>query len=257
MENEIIKQKKTACTNVFSERIPLWMGQLPEKYMEILKPYYDFFVLRSLFEKQSARSKSFMAYGWEFDPFCNNYLGLALTKILPSMQGIPRIAERKTDFLSVLEQNHLTEKELSDLNESRFAVVKASAKKGNNEFMSLFYHIRNALSHGRIGIKEGTDELVFVFEDGLLKRKKAEPNFEVTARAIISKSKLDAMIRVIKKPPKCAESVLMAIQNGYVTKKEIMAFTGFKEEFLWKTTIEKLKNNRRIEYKNNKWQLVH
>lgn len=68
--------------------------------------------------------------------------------------------------------------------------------KKKNQFISVFYHLRNAFAHGRlnmidIGLK---DDYVFIFEDIQKKKEMCK----VTARMILRKSTLLKWIDIIE-----------------------------------------------------------
>ena len=53
-----------------------------------------------------------------------------------------------------------------------------------NQFLSVFYHLRNAIAHGRIDIVNTNDECVYIFEDTAPKGTERK----VSARMILRKS---------------------------------------------------------------------
>ncbi|MCR4823603.1 MAG: hypothetical protein K5873_12110 [Treponema sp.] len=63
-----------------------------------------------------------------------------------------------------------------------------------NQFMSVFYHIRNSLAHSRFTIKEIDSDWLFIFEDRSMKNKKDE----LSARMILRKSTLLKWIEIIE-----------------------------------------------------------
>ena len=97
--------------------------------------------------------------------------------------------------------------------------------------MSLFYHIRNALAHGRIAMypAKGND-ITFVMEDGQEKGKE----FRVSARIVINKSSLLNVIELLKNPPienDYSEDILSDLETpafGYEKKMVIV-----KKEESW------------------------
>ncbi len=65
----------------------------------------------------------------------------------------------------------------------------------NNQFMSVFYHIRNAFAHGRFYLQNCNGNKVFVMEDVASKRDSKK---SITARMIIQKKTLLKWIDLIK-----------------------------------------------------------
>ena len=79
-----------------------------------------------------------------------------------------------------------------------------------NQFLSLFRHIRNAFSHGRINMHEMADgDLMFIFED--IGRKKPE-GIPVSARMLLRKSTLLKWIDIIEAGPQASNEEV--IFNG-------------------------------------------
>ena len=66
----------------------------------------------------------------------------------------------------------------------------------HNQFMSVFYHLRNAFAHGRLNMVDVDGECVFLFEDIQENKKKGE--IKVTARMILRKSTLLKWIEIIE-----------------------------------------------------------
>ena len=67
--------------------------------------------------------------------------------------------------------------------------------KGNyNRFLSICYHIRNALAHGRLAMYERNNEIIFALEDGIKKQNK----FHVRSRMILKKSTLLKWIDIVE-----------------------------------------------------------
>lgn len=65
-----------------------------------------------------------------------------------------------------------------------------------NQFLSVFYHIRNALAHCRLNMINIDSDCVFIFED-IQPNKNAE-QLKVSARMILRKSTLLKWIEIIE-----------------------------------------------------------
>lgn len=65
-----------------------------------------------------------------------------------------------------------------------------------NQFMSVFYHIRNAFAHGRLNMVDVDGDCVFILED--VQPNKKEEKLKVSARMIIKKSTLLRWIDIIE-----------------------------------------------------------
>lgn len=93
-------------------------------------------------------------------------------------------------------------------------------KSRQNEFLSIFHHIRNAFAHGRIAIYDcdnGTDT-IFVMEDGVIRKTQ----FEVRARMVLKKSTLIKWMETIRsgKYPDEVEQKRKHFKKKSKTKKE-------------------------------------
>ncbi|MCF0133406.1 MAG: hypothetical protein HUJ72_06030 [Blautia sp.] len=85
-----------------------------------------------------------------------------------------------------------------NLDEERAAVSISD----QNQFLSLFRHIRNAFSHGRINMHETKDgDLMFIFEDV---GRKVSGGIPVSARMLLRKSTLLKWIDIIEAGPQTA-----------------------------------------------------
>ena len=123
--------------------------------------------------------------------------------------------------------------------------------------MSLFYHIRNALAHGRFAFKTDTlERFVFIFEDGTVTSDGKE--FDLTARGVIRLNSLVLAIKTIQKGPgktvDIEEKILSAISDGINTKRKIKNELGITDED-WRTYSLVLKKEGKIECNKQKWSI--
>ena len=123
--------------------------------------------------------------------------------------------------------------------------------------MSLFYHIRNALAHGRFAFKTDTlERFVFIFEDGTVTSDGKE--FDLTARGVIRLNSLVSAINTIQKGPgktvDIEEKILAAISDGINTKRKLKNELGITDED-WRTYSLVLKKEGKIECNKQKWSI--
>ena len=72
----------------------------------------------------------------------------------------------------------------------------------NNQFMSLFKHIRCAFAHGRVGVKKTDQESMYLMEDGWPYKGR----LKVSARMVLKKSTLLNWIKIIQDGPQEEEN---------------------------------------------------
>ncbi|MBR4318835.1 MAG: hypothetical protein IKP69_02135, partial [Oscillospiraceae bacterium] len=97
-------------------------------------------------------------------------------------------------FSDILESANLKEDFPSDLETERIC----SYNKKKNQFLSVFYHIRNAFSHGRLNMVDVNGECVFILEDVNTRAKNRYGQLAVSARMILKKSTLLKWIDIIE-----------------------------------------------------------
>ena len=66
----------------------------------------------------------------------------------------------------------------------------------NNQFMSVFYHLRNTFAHGRFKMVEIEDDVMFYFED--ISPQKDKNGYRVSARMVLRQSTLLNWIELIE-----------------------------------------------------------
>lgn len=139
----------------------------------------------------SAMSKSLVKYGWNAPWRKPQYLQRRL-KAASANADLLFSAETIDDMRQALEKAELLEDITANIEVERIAVY--NNKK--NQFMSVFYHLRDTFAHGRLNMVDIglEDDYVFIFED-VTKRKEL---YKVTARMILRKSTLIRWIDLIE-----------------------------------------------------------
>lgn len=159
---------------------------------------YNFFVTYSVCENQSFQKRSFIDYGWSTNNIIHNdktdtELG---TMFKNNIKFNITFFNEKISMKDLFNQNNLNDGILNDYDTERTALAKTS---GSNQYIKLFYHIRNCLAHGKFMLKySSSNEKMILFQDN---------NNNVTARMVI---KLQTLINLVT-----------AIDiNGLIVKKE-------------------------------------
>lgn len=137
------------------------------------------------------------------------------------------------------------------------AFVKVNSKGNTSKYMSLFYHIRNALAHGRFAFKTDTlERFVFIFEDGTVTSD--DKKFDLTARGVIRLNSLVLAINTIQKglgkTVDIEEKILAAISDGVNTKRKIKDELCITDKD-WLTYSQVLKKEGIIEFSQHKWSI--
>lgn len=172
---------------------PIWLDFIvPERFNNAeLNRIVTFFVFHSPCSELSAMSKSLGEYGWDAPWRKPQYLQRKL-KATSTNGDLLFSAQTINDMRQALEKADLLEDIMTNPGVERIAVY--NNKK--NQFMSVFYHLRNAFAHGRLNMVDIglEDDYAFIFED-VTKRKES---YRVTARMILRKSTLIKWIDLIE-----------------------------------------------------------
>lgn len=240
---------------------PVWLDNSKnfEYWDDELSEIVQFFVINSICSKQSYRNYNLTDnYKWKKGCWRDKkYLKNDLDKIL--FYGNPNkllLVDSYKDLEKAFKDNNLEDDFYKDLNPrcSLFISNKSGCK---NKYMSMFYHVRNSLAHGRFIIENNDEEQFIVMEDGKIIDKKFKVNF----RLVVSKKSLVEVIKHLKKGPKKEinyEDVFMdLIQSGICTKGKICNELNLdKNNSIWIHTIGMLKNKNFIKYENKRWNIV-
>lgn len=165
--------KRISSGYVYTDLIPTWIKEIEDDHLsdEAFFKIFIFFVLDSPYPGSykkpvppSAMHKPVTAYGWSRKwpnykkPDSLNYL------LRNSSTNFSLIysAQNTGDMRQALEKSHHLDHFPSDLDHERVAVSISD----ENQFHSIFRHIRNALSHGRFSIEKNSNgDTVYVLED--------------------------------------------------------------------------------------------
>lgn len=163
--------------------------------------------------------------------------------------------DSKAKLLSAIDECGLGDDNFQSLDDQRAAFVRYTSKGNSNKYMSLFYHLRNALAHGRFGLQtDSKNRWVLLFEDGVPKKKTQE--FELTARGVIRLSSLVKAINTAKNGPAAKpdfeEKIIDSIRAGINTKKRIKEELEISEED-WRTYSQVLRKEGKISCRKQIW----
>lgn len=142
-------------------------------------------------ERRAIQERLDKEYGWK-TPWKKPYHLNRQLKQLASNHELIFSAEKYDEMDSALEKADLKEDFPSDLNRERICIFDSQ----NNQFMSVFYHLRNAFAHCRLNMVDSNGECVFIIED--VKANKNDNKVKVSARMILRKSTLLKWIDLIE-----------------------------------------------------------
>ena len=174
----------------YVEDSPQWLIETPiEEYDEDFIKIIVFFQFHAPVPGQSARCRTLEEYGWG-TPWKKPYWLNRQLRQNSSNYNLLFTAPSKSYMEENLERADLRENFPSDLGRERICV----ADNKRNQFMSVFYHIRNALAHGRFYITEFEEHRLIVMEDV----SPESGSKAVSARMIIRINTLLAWITLIE-----------------------------------------------------------
>lgn len=176
--------------SITTDRNPNWI-EFDDFYDYDFLRIVTFFLFHSSCDNLSAMRKSLYEYGWTAPWKKPYYLNKQLRQeastyeLLFSAKGYNEMEE-------ALEKAALLNDFPSDFSRERICFYDNLG----NQFLSVFYHIRNALAHCRIKMVDVDGECVFAFED--IQPKNNKNQVKVSARMIIRKNTLLKWIALIE-----------------------------------------------------------
>lgn len=177
----------------FSDRNPDWIRWIaPEHFNDQdLFRIVIFFVFHSPCSNLSSMGKTLDEYGWSAPWRKPYYLNKQLRQA--SLYELVVYSAKGYNEMDVaLEKADLKETFPSDFSRERICIYDNQG----NQFLSVFYHIRNAFAHCRLNMVDVDGDCVFIFED--VQPKKNSNQLKVSARMILRKSTLLKWIDLIE-----------------------------------------------------------
>lgn len=178
---------------ITTERHPKWINWIaPDRFNDKdLFRIVIFFVFHSPCANLSSMRKTLSEYGWNTPWKKPYYLNRQLRQAASNYEIIYS-AKGYNEMDRALEKAALKENFPSDFSHERICIYDNQG----NQFLSVFYHIRNAFAHCRLNMVDADGECVFALED-------VQPNnnsdcLKVSARMILRKSTLLKWIELIE-----------------------------------------------------------
>ena len=177
----------------FSDRNPDWIRWIASEHFndQDLFKIVIFFVFHSPCSNLSSMGKTLDEYGWSAPWRKPYYLNKQLRQA--SLYELVVYSAKGYNEMDVaLEKADLKETFPSDFSRERICIYDNQG----NQFLSVFYHIRNAFAHCRLNMVDVDGDCVFIFED--VQPKKNSNQLKVSARMILRKSTLLKWIDLIE-----------------------------------------------------------
>lgn len=148
-----------------------------------------FFVFHSPCRTLSYMNRTLAEYGWH-EPWKKPYqLRKQLIQVSTNCELLFS-AETYDTMDEELKKGNLYDGFPNNLHTERICVYNTM----KNQFLSVFYHIRNSFAHGRLNMVDVDGECVFILEDVV----KGDGRLKLSARMIIKKSTLLNWINLIE-----------------------------------------------------------
>ena len=148
-----------------------------------------FYVFHSPCPQISSMGRTLEEYGWNAPwrkPF---YLNRQLKKASTNL-NLVYSANSYDKFGKALTKANLLDDFPNDLHTERICIYDNM----KNQFLSVFYHLRNAFAHCRLNMVDVDGECTFILEDGVPLNEK----YKLSARMILRKSTLLKWIDIIE-----------------------------------------------------------
>lgn len=178
---------------IFSARNPEWMNWIASDSFndKDLFRIVIFFVFHSPCVHLSSMGKTLSEYGWNAPWKKPYYLNKQLRQVT-SNYNLLFSAKSYDDMDVALEKADLKDTFPSNFSRERICIYDNQG----NQFLSVFYHIRNAFAHCRLNMVDVDGECVFILED--VQPNKNSDQLKVSARMILRKSTLLKWIDLIE-----------------------------------------------------------
>lgn len=178
---------------ITTERDPKWINWIaPASFNDKdLFRIVIFFVFHSPCADLSSMRKTLLEYGWT-KPWKKPYYLNKQLRQASSNYELLFSAKGYNEMDVALEKADLKDAFPSEFSRERICIYDNQG----NQFLSVFYHIRNAFAHCRLNMVDVGGECVFILED--VQPNKNSNQLKVSARMILRKSTLLKWINLIE-----------------------------------------------------------
>lgn len=178
---------------VYTDRNPSWLQWIaPAAFDDAdLFRIVIFFVFHSPCPKLSSMGKSLQEYQWN-TPWKKPYYLNRQLKQASTNKYLLFSAASYAAMDVALDKADLNDDFSSDLLRERICIYDNQ----KNQFMSVFYHLRNAFAHCRLNMIDVDGECVFILED--VQPSQKSDRLKVSARMVLKKSTLLKWIDIIE-----------------------------------------------------------
>lgn len=213
---------------------------------------HNFFVLHSPCKGQSAQGIAIQDYGWSKKVWGSEYeLKWSLDYLFDMLGECCFLLRKSNELEAAATSLGLVGPDWTKCIQTR-AVFTKSAMGSEALYMSLFYHLRNAFSHGRFSVYGLDGYNYLAFEDGRVK----DGGFIVTARGVLRIEDLLEVVSIIEAGPNGQNTldgrIINEIRNGYCRRKEVQAHIPVSDS-LWEGSMKRLKTKGLVKRECGRW----
>lgn len=178
---------------IYTNRNPDWMQWIAPTSFEDAELFriVIFFVFHSPCPQLSSMGKSLQEYHWN-TPWKKPYYLNKQLKQASTNKYLLFSASSYATMDAALHKSDLNDNFPSDLSRERICIYDNQ----KNQFMSVFYHLRNSFAHCRLNMVDVDGECVFILED--VQPNQKSDQLKVSARMVIKKSTLLKWIDIIE-----------------------------------------------------------
>lgn len=178
---------------VFTARNAAWLQWIvPERFNDVdLFRIVTFFVFHSPCQALSSMRRTLLEYGWTA-PWRKPYYLNRQLKQAATNYNLIYSASGYDAMESALEKALLKDGFPTDFETERICIYDNQS----NQFLSVFYHLRNSFAHCRLNMVDIDNDCVFILED--VQPKRNSNSLKVSARMILRKSTLLKWIDIIE-----------------------------------------------------------
>lgn len=244
------------CTGVKAVLQPTWVQVLnDEEYSINFWRIYRFFLINAPCKGQSFQRIPLEKHGWKDMEYMDSpVFSKMLTDYVFDGNEPLFITSTKKEFASKIKGELFSDNFSDNYLEQRIAITNTGNCKEVAKWISLFYHIRNALAHSRFSVFpiHSEEDRSFVLEDGF-------PNpyeFDVNARIVLYESTLLKIIDFIENhAPRrdYLEELISLLEKSSLKTSEIVSSLKIPQS-MWESLRDKHAKGM-IHYKNNMWSL--
>lgn len=186
------KNKNNKMCNYYTVYNHIWIKIDDKMFTTKFNKIFKFFVIFSPCKRYATQGRTLEYYGWKTkDSKSKSCLNNSLNYSLISKNII--CVDSYKELYEKISNLGIETEDFTNIKDEKGIFIRGSE---TSYFMSMFYHIRCALAHGRFTILKDGKNTIYYFENG---QKVDMSKFKVSARIVIYESTLLKYIKLIMK----------------------------------------------------------